>query len=73
MIRTSALTGNTGKEGEVISTLNTRYLLSGPPMQPGELQQLKRWVANGAQRAKVADQERLFDLLQAAWGMDDRT
>lgn len=73
MIRTSALNGDTGKEGEVIATLNTRYLLSGPPMQPGELEQFRQGVANGARRAKIADEERLFDLLQAAWGMDDQT
>lgn len=30
-------------------------------------------TANGARRAHVAQDERLFDLLPAAWGMDDAT
>lgn len=72
MIRTSALTGNTGT-GEVIATLNTRYLLAGPPMSLKEVLRLRHVAANGARKAKIADEERLFDLLQAAWGMDDQT
>lgn len=73
MIRTSSVLDGAGKEGEVIATLNTRYLLSGPPMDRDEHARIAQRSANAVRRAKIADDERLFDLLQAAWGMDDQT
>ena len=73
VIRTSALKTKCGEEGDVVVTRNTRYLLSGPPMTLDGLQQYTGGKANQERRAQVADDERLFDLLQAAWGMDDPT
>lgn len=73
-IATSAVTRGRRRAGEIITTNNTRYLLSGPP---GDLEALiglaQDMAANGARRAQVAHDERLFDLLQAAWGMNDET
>jgi hypothetical protein len=73
-ITTSAVTHGRRKEGEVITTRNTRYLLSGPP---GDLEAMLKlaqdMAANGARRMQVAQDERLFDLLPAAWGMNDAT
>jgi hypothetical protein len=73
-IATSAVTHGRPEEGEVITTRNTRYLLSGPPGDLEEMLKLAQdLAANGARRAQVAQDERLFDLLPAAWGMDDAT
>lgn len=73
-IATSALMGGGRKEGDVIRTRNSRYLLSGPP---GDLAAMLALVqtqsANAERRKEAAADERLFDLLQAAWGMDDET
>ena len=73
-IATSAVMRGTRKEGAVITTRNTRYLLSGPP---GDLQAMLKLVeqmaANGERRESVRHDERLFDLLPSAWGMDDAT
>ena len=73
-IATSAIVSGARQEGTVITTLNTRYLLSGPP---GDLEALlrlcERQGANAIRRVSVEQDERLFDLLQAAWGMDDAT
>ncbi|WP_205479534.1 hypothetical protein [Sphingomonas arenae] len=73
MIRTSSVIDGVGQEGEVISTLNTRYLLSGLPMDREQQSQIVQRAANAVRRGKIVDDERLFDLLQAAWGMDDQT
>jgi hypothetical protein len=73
MIRTSTLTTSGRKDGDIIVTLNTRYKLSGPPMASSELtEHLGTGRANYLRRERVADDERLFDLLQAAWGLEDR-
>lgn len=73
-IATSAVVGGAREEGSVITTLNTRYLLSGPPGDLGALLKLsEQQDANAVRRGSVEQDERLFDLLQAAWGMDDAT
>jgi hypothetical protein len=73
-ISTSAVTGGGRKQGAVISTRNTRYLLSGPQGDLAAMLVLARdMLANGERREEVAKDERLFDLLPAAWGMDDQT
>lgn len=73
-IATSAVMRGRRKAGAVIATRNTRYLLSGPPGNLEALIKLAQvMAANGARRAQAAQDERLFDLLQAAWGMDDAT
>jgi len=73
-IATSAIVSGARQEGSVITTLNTRYLLSGPP---GDLEALlklsEQQGANAVRRGSAEQDERLFDLLQAAWGMDDAT
>lgn len=73
-IATSAVVHGNRQEGGVITTQNTRYLLSGPS---GDLQAMLQLAqeqsANAERRKKVADDERLFDLLPAAWGTDDET
>lgn len=73
-IATSAVLAGPHKEGAIVRTKNTRYLLSGPS---GDLPQLQHLAthqeANAPGRTRVADDARLFDLLQAAWGMDDAT
>lgn len=73
-IATSAVLGGRRKEGSVITTQNSRYLLSGPP------EDLQTWLdlagaksANSQRRERVRYDDRLFDLLPAAWGMDDAT
>ncbi|MFC7537885.1 hypothetical protein ACFQPG_10995 [Sphingomonas sp. GCM10030256] len=74
VIGTSAVVGGAPQEGSVITTPNTRYLLSGPP---GDLEALlklsQQQGANAARRGISEQDEQLFDLLQAAWGMDDAT
>lgn len=73
-ISTSAVTGGGRKQDAVVSTRNTRYLLSGPPGELGAMLVLARdMLANGERREEVAKDERLFDLLPATWGMDDHT
>lgn len=73
-IATSAVTGGRRRAGEVITTRNTRYRLSGPPGDLKALMKLAQdMAANEARRTQVSQDERLFDLLQAAWGMDDAT
>lgn len=73
-IVTSAIMYGRCEENYVITTRNSRYLLSGPP---GDLQEMltlaKSMAANDSRRAEVARDERLFDLLPAAWGMEDAT
>lgn len=73
-IATSNVVSGAHEEGCVITTLNSRYLLSGPPGDLSAVQKLaERHEANARRRESVAHDERLFDLLQAAWGMDDQT
>lgn len=73
-IATSPVTRGRRKEGSVITTRNTRYMLLGPPGNLEALMKLAQdMAANGVRRAQVEQDERLFDLLQAAWGMDDAT
>jgi len=56
----------------VIRTLNTRYRLIGPAGDFGALlKQGRDLMANGERRQRVASEERLFDLLSAAWGLED--
>lgn len=73
-IATSAVLAGPHKEGAIIRTQNTRYLLSGPRGDLAQLQGLAaQQKANAPRRTGVADDARLFDLLQVAWGMDDGT
>lgn len=73
-IATSAVLAGLQREGAIIRTQNTRYLLSGPKGDLAQLQSLAaQQNANGPRRGSVADDARLFDLLQVAWGMDDAT
>lgn len=73
-IATSAVMRGRRKEGAVITTRNTRYVLSGPPGDLSTMLSLARHMAaNGERRQRVWQDERLFDLLPAAWGMDDPT
>lgn len=73
-ISTSEVTSGAHRQGAVIRTRNTRYLLSGPPGDLGAMLVLARdMLANSERREKVAKDERLFDLLPAAWGMDDQS
>lgn len=73
-IATSAVVGGVRQEGSVITTLNTRYLLSGPPGDLAALLKLsEQQGANAVRRGTVEQDEPLFDLLQAGWGMDDAT
>ena len=73
-IATSAVLAGQDKEGTIICTQNSRYLLSGPVGELRQLQELAtQQTANASRRTSVADDARLFDLLQAAWGMDDAT
>lgn len=74
VIATSAVKRGSRKEGDVITTANTRYLLAGPPGDLDTMLELARHMAaNGERRQRVWQDERLFDLLPAAWGMDDTT
>lgn len=73
-IMTSAILSGSRKEGDLIRTRNTRYLLSGPPGDLGAMLALATTQsANAERRNSAAAEEGLFDLLQAAWGMDDAT
>lgn len=73
-VTTSAIKRGRRKEGTIIVTQNSRYLLSGPPGTPETLIKVPHdMAANGARRLQVAQDERLYDLLQAAWGLDDAT
>lgn len=73
-IATSAVLAGPHREGAVIQTQNTRYLLSGPKGDLAQLQELAfQQKANAERRTRVANDARLFDLLQVAWGMDDET
>lgn len=73
-IATSILEPGRRKEGAVITTRNNRYLLAGPP---GDLETTLNlaleMIANAVRRAQAVHDERYFDLLPAAWGMDDET
>lgn len=73
-IVTSPVVKGPRREGAIITTANTRYLLTGPR---GELQAMLALAANMSanhqRRSQIRHDERLFDLLPAAWGMDDRT
>jgi len=58
--------------GGIIRTRNTRYLLIGPEGDLKDiLQQRRDLMANGVRRQLVTADERLFDLLPAAWGLTD--
>lgn len=73
-ISTSTVMSGPCEEGAVITTRNTRYLLSGPAGDHEAMLQLARQqAANAARRTSVAQDEDYFDLLPAAWGMDDTT
>lgn len=73
-IATSEVSGGTHQEGSIITTSNSRYLLSGPAGNLAEWQRLaEHQAANALRRRIVAQEEKLFDLLQAAWGVDDPT
>jgi hypothetical protein len=73
-IKTSEVMSGDRQEGAVITTRNTRYLLSGPPGDHDAMLPLaQQHAANAERRMSVAEDERLFDLLPAAWGMDDPT
>jgi hypothetical protein len=73
-ISTSTVMSGLREEGAVITTRNTRYLLFGPPGDhETRLQLAQQHAANAERRMSVAEDERLFDLLPAAWGMDDPT
>lgn len=71
-IATSAVLAGQAKEGAIIRTQDGGYLLSGPVGDLGQLQKLAaQQTSNAPRHTSVADDARLFDLLQAAWGMDD--
>lgn len=73
-IATSAVLDGQDQENTIIQTQNSRYLLYGPKGDLGQLQALAlQQAANAPRRVSVADDARLIDLLQAAWGMDDVT
>ncbi|URD60750.1 hypothetical protein M8312_13385 [Sphingomonas sp. KRR8] len=74
-ISTSAIIDDGNRqEGSIVRTLNTRYLLSGPPGNAEAMLALaQHQLANAQRRRAVEQDERLFDLLPAAWGMDDET
>jgi hypothetical protein len=73
-ISTSTVVSGAREEGAVIATQNTHYLLSGPPGDYDTMLRLAlQQAANAERRIRVAEDERLFDLLPAAWGMDDPT
>jgi hypothetical protein len=73
-IATSEVTSGALEEGSVITTLHSRYLLSGPAEDSSAWRLLfERQEANALRRRAVEQDERLFDLLQAAWGMKDAT
>jgi len=74
-IATSMVVDDGGRvEGSIVRTLNTRYLLSGPPGDVTAAASLMQHRLAEAWRRRALEQdERLFDLLPAAWGMDDAT
>jgi len=74
-IATSMIVDDGGRiEGSIIRTLNTRYLLSGPPGNVSAAATLmQQRLADAWRRRALEQDERLFDLLPAAWGMDDAT
>lgn len=74
-IATSAvLHDGSREEGGIVRTLNSRYVLSGPPGDAAVMRSLaQQQLANAWRRQLVENDEELFDLLPAAWGMDDST
>ncbi|URD61092.1 hypothetical protein M8312_00800 [Sphingomonas sp. KRR8] len=69
-IVTSAVLKGSRRTNGVITTMNTRYRLIGPS---GQLKGLKEASANLARRVAIENDAQLFDLLAAAWAMDDET
>lgn len=71
-IITSAVVSGEMAVGKIIQTRNTRYLLSGPRGEPDDLlHKGRRMEANVERRQRFASENRLFDLLPAAWGLED--